>query len=40
VKLKDSHLESREVGKNPRIGKEMETGVPVTAYGHNGTVAV
>jgi len=38
VKLKDSHLEIREVGKNPRIRKEMETGVPVTAYGRNGTV--
>jgi hypothetical protein len=31
VKLKDSQLEIREVEKNSSSGKEMETGVTVTA---------
>jgi hypothetical protein len=31
VKLKDSQLEIREVKKNLSSGKEMRTGVPITA---------
>ena len=31
MKLKDSQLEIREVEKNSNSGKEMGTGVPVTA---------
>jgi len=31
VKLRDSPLEIREVEKNSSSGKEMRTGVPVTA---------
>jgi hypothetical protein len=38
--LKDSQLEIREVGKNLSCGKEMRTGVPVTAYGGKRTVTV
>jgi hypothetical protein len=40
MKLKDSQLEIREVEKNSSSGKEMRTGVPVTAYGRNRTVTV
>jgi len=31
VKLKDSQLEIKEVEKNSSKGKEMRTGLPVTA---------
>ena len=40
AKLKDSQLEIREVEKNSSSGKEMGTGVPVTAYGRNRRVTV
>ena len=31
MELRDSQLEIRDVGKNVSSGKEMRTGVPVTA---------
>jgi len=40
VKLKDSQMEIKEVEKNSSSGKEMEMGVPVTAYGCKRTVTV
>ena len=40
MKLKDSQLEIRVVKKNSSSGKEMETGVAVTAYGCRRTVSV
>ena len=40
MKLKDSQLEIREVEKKSSSGKEMETGVPVTAQGRERTVTV
>ena len=39
MKLKDSQLEIREVEKNSSSGKEMETGMPVTAKGCLRTVS-
>jgi len=40
VKLKDNQLKIREMEKYSSSGKEMRTGVPITAYGRKRTVTV